>query len=447
MKKRSSSGSRRLTAVSLFASSGIGDLGLRAAGTDVLVANEFAEDRGALFSANFPDTDMIVGDVRELSETIVSATLQHLGDRNLDILFATPPCQGMSKNGRGKLLRGVRDGIRESLDARNQLATYVPPIVKALKPRLVVFENVPEMDGTLVEDEHGVLVELLALLASEMPDYVGVWRVIEFADFGVPERRQRLITVFVRADIAEQMQALDPRVLAPLVFPEPTHARTSTLLQKPWVTVDEVIGHLPPLDAGSSATARDKALEFHYVPLLDERKYWWVSNTPPGGGAFNNQCVNEECGFTGNPTHGSDKSTGINRSRTDTPIFCSQCGSLLPRPVVQVEGAPRIMKGFTSAYKRMRGDLPASALTRNLSYACSDQKIHPSQNRVLSLLEAMMLHTIASYDYLWVLPSGCRASDRLIMDSIGESIPPQGLEVLFRHMFRVALTDSDLAYD
>jgi DNA (cytosine-5)-methyltransferase 1 len=39
----------------------------------------------------------------------------------LDILFATPPCQGMSKNGRGKLLQGIREGKKPSLDSRNRL--------------------------------------------------------------------------------------------------------------------------------------------------------------------------------------------------------------------------------------------------------------------------------------------------------------------------------------
>ncbi len=68
-----------------------------------------------------------------------------MNDEELDIFFATPPCQGMSKNGRGKLLQGVRAGRKPSLDARNRLIIPTLEIARALKPRLVVFENVPEM--------------------------------------------------------------------------------------------------------------------------------------------------------------------------------------------------------------------------------------------------------------------------------------------------------------
>jgi DNA (cytosine-5)-methyltransferase 1 len=399
------------------------------------VANEFVPERAQLFRTNFPETLMLQGDIRELGDQIVSNTIDRLGGRELDILFATPPCQGMSKNGRGKLLRGVRDGLRNSLDPRNQLATFVPPLVNKLKPKMVVFENVPEMLHTLVENLEGDLVELLDLLASLMPDYSASWKVIEFADYGVPQRRQRLITIFVRRDMDEELFAMSRNLRTSRLFPIPTNCSSSTLIAKPWVSVLEVIGYLPQLDAAHEVTARDPDLPFHYVPILDERKYWWVKSTPAGSSAFDNQCVNPTCMSTRTPTHSNNNSTGINRASTSTPIYCVDCGQLLPRPTVEVEGEPRLMKGFTSAYKRMRGDMPASALTRNLSYACSDQKLHPNQNRVLSLLEAMKLHTITDYDYRWSLPNGKRASDKLIRESIGESIPPRGLELLFRHLF------------
>ena len=92
------------------------------------------------------------------------------------------------------------------------------------------------------------------------------------------------------------------------------------------------------------------------------------------------------------------------------------------------------MSGYKSAYKRMRGDLPASALTRNLSYASSDQKVHPTQNRVLSLHEAFILHTVSRYPFEWGRADGKRLSDKTIREIIGESIPPAGLELVFRHL-------------
>lgn len=423
---------RRLTGISLFASSGVGDLSLRAVGVEVLVANEYLSDRAELFRSNHPECEMIQGDIRELSDTVVATAKRRLGRRRLDVLFATPPCQGMSKNGRGKLLRGVRDGMRESLDPRNQLATFVPPIINQLKPKMVVFENVPEMDGTLVEDSDGSLIELLDLLCNELPDYIATWRVIEFADYGVPQRRQRLITFFLRKDVARARNIRSADDLANAVFPEATHSNRPTLLQEPWICVNDVIGDLPPLDARCKETA-ESDIEFHHVPLLDEKKYWWVSNTPPGASAFDNQCIERKCRSKRNERHGSSSASGINQANKDTPIYCIDCGALLPRPTVEQNGQLRVMKGFTSAYKRMRGDLPAAALTRNLSYVSSDQKVHPTQHRVLSLLEAMRLHTITDFRWVWKLPNGKPVSDKLIRETIGESIPPRGLKIVLNY--------------
>jgi DNA (cytosine-5)-methyltransferase 1 len=92
------------------------------------------------------------------------------------------------------------------------------------------------------------------------------------------------------------------------------------------------------------------------------------------------------------------------------------------------------MKGFTSAYKRMTYDKPASALTRNLSYACSDNKLHPEQNRVLSLYEAFRLHTLDRYDYQWRRRDGRPVKDKTIREIIGESIPPGGFQVLVDYL-------------
>jgi DNA (cytosine-5)-methyltransferase 1 len=425
--------SKEITAISLFASSGIGDLALKAAGIKVLVASELLHDRAELFKRNFPETKMISGDIRENIEAIVSTTKESLDGKSLDFLFATPPCQGMSKNGRGKLLRGIRDGLKDAIDPRNQLATYVPLIVKELKPAVVVFENVPEMQSTLVENSEGVLVDLLEYLQHLMPDYQGIWKTIEFADFGVPQRRQRLITIFVRNElVAEKNLSSDLNIL----YPGTTHASKPTGSLKPWIKVIEVISNLPTLDAKDARSAKSD-IPFHYVSVLEPKKYHWVSNTKPGESAFDNQCINSDCLASDNLTHSSIRSAaGVNSASTLTPIYCHSCGHLLPRPVVEENGQLRLMKGFTSAYKRMRGDLPSSALTTNLSYVMSDQKIHPTQHRPLSLLEAMMLHTITDFDWKWELPNGKQASDKLIRESIGESIPPRGLLLIFKHLLQ-----------
>ena len=95
------------------------------------------------------------------------------------------------------------------------------------------------------------------------------------------------------------------------------------------------------------------------------------------------------------------------------------------------------MKGFTSAYKRMDWDSPASAITRNFPYVCSDNKIHPEQNRTLSVLEALALHSIAETEYKFEYRSGKKAGSVAIRDTLGESVPPKFLEILFNHILKI----------
>ena len=95
------------------------------------------------------------------------------------------------------------------------------------------------------------------------------------------------------------------------------------------------------------------------------------------------------------------------------------------------------MRGYTSAYKRMSFDKPASALTRNLSYACSDNKLHPEQNRVLSLKEAFRVHSLEHYSYEWRRADEKPVSDKTIREVLGESIPPQGLQAIVDHLVRI----------
>jgi DNA (cytosine-5)-methyltransferase 1 len=257
-------------------------------------------------------------------------------------------------------------------------------------------------------------------------------RVVEFADYGVPQCRQRLISIFTKhPKLKKQLQLFGS------LFPDKTHSKEDKQFL-PWQTVRDAIAHLPALDAGRTETAKHKFIPHHSVPLLDEEKHFWVANTPKEKSAFDNQCVNPSCLFDNNPTHGASvDEKGVNRYNTETPLYCVKCRQLLPRPWVKENGQYRLMKGYTSAYKRMSWDSPASTLTRNLSYACSDNKVHPEQNRVLSLYEAMILHTITNYEFYWQRADSKKVSDKLIRELIGESIPPAGLEKIFCHLAQI----------
>jgi DNA (cytosine-5)-methyltransferase 1 len=427
---------RRPAAVSLFSGAGIGDLGFRAAGINLLALCEIAEDRAALARLNFPDADVLSTDVRDAEEAICAAVAGRLAPaEELFLLSCTAPCQGMSKNGQGTLLRKVRNGERPRLDPRNRLVLPALRIIRRLRPRWVVFENVVEMRNTVIADDAGEVRPILDMIFVALaPEYAGAAYDVEFADHGVPQRRQRLITVLTRDPAARRRWEAGMALI-----PAPTHARTPTGSRRRWASVLDALADFRPLDGIDVEHARCPVSPFHRVPVLDPKKYEWIRHTPPGRSAFDNQCIEPACRFAGNPTHGaSHGDDGVNRSHKDTPLYCLRCGSLLPRPFVADDrGRLRLMSGYTSAYKRMDPALPAPALTRNLRYPCSDQKLHPFQNRVLSLAEAMRLQTIDRYPYRWG-PVGQRpvATDSLIRLVIGESVPPLFFELLGRHLLK-----------
>ncbi|MFQ5801328.1 MAG: DNA cytosine methyltransferase, partial [Candidatus Methylomirabilales bacterium] len=370
--------------------------------------------------------------------------------QELFMVACTAPCQGMSKSGQGKLLNLIRQGKRPELDPRNRLILPALHIINRLYPLWVVFENVIEMRNTIIEDESGELSQILDVISHALgPEYVGAAYDVEFADYGVPQRRQRLITVYTR----------DPRARAyhsagGMLIPVRTHAREPENGRRRWVSVTEALKGFPPLEASDEEHAVCLAIPFHRVPVLDRKKYEWIRHTPPGGSAFDNQCVDPACGYQWNAVHGTSRGDdGINRANQDTPLYCERCGALLPRPYTELpEGTKRIMWGYTSAYKRMAPDLPAPTLTRNLSYPCSDHKIHPYENRVLSLAEAMALQTIMDYEYRWG-PITYRSAGRLVTKEIapdtlirlviGESVPPRFLKMVGDHMLALSFGGED----
>lgn len=442
---------RDLAGVSLFTCGGIGDLGFRAAGIGFLAMNEIEKDRASLARLNFPEATHFDADINDVHDTLADMVHAKLKDskQELFLLTCTAPCQGMSSAGMGSLLNNARAGRRPHLDPRNRLVLPALRIIRKLRPLWVVFENVTGMRNTIVEDEQGELRPILDIIQKTLaPEYQGKAYDVEFADYGIPQRRQRLITVYTR----------DERTLSRFaegieLIPPPTHARRPKGKLKPWVPLSEALRGFPPLDSSTSSKAKSKAVPFHRVPVLDAKKYEWIRNTPLGKSAFDNQCINPACRFQGNPTHGARRGTdGINRAEHTTPLYCTRCGSLLPRPyAVEQNGELRIMRGYTSAYKRMPPDLPAPTISRNLSFPCSDQKVHPFENRVLSLAEALRLQTIDKYEYLWGplnYKNGAGrtitkdiAPDTLVRLIIAESIPPLFIELLTKHVMQLIFAE------
>jgi DNA (cytosine-5)-methyltransferase 1 len=175
----------RPVAIDLFAGVGGLSLGFEQAGFDVVAAVEIDPIHAAGHKLNFPHCAVICRDVRALSGREIRSAAG-IGNRTVDVLFGGPPCQGFSLIG-----HRVLD------DPRNSLVFHFLRLVAELKPRTFVMENVPGMAT-------GAHTALLSELVERFKD-LGYkvrqpHRILNAANFGVPQDRRRLFLLGARSD-------------------------------------------------------------------------------------------------------------------------------------------------------------------------------------------------------------------------------------------------------
>ncbi len=419
-----------LKCLSLFASAGIGELGIKNNGIEIIAANELLSDRCGLYKENYPETKMFQGDIWKLKNEIISYCKNNIKKQDLFLIYATPPCQGMSTNGAGKIKSEITAGNRPSIDKRNLLIIPALEVIKKLRPKWILFENVPGMKDTYISVD-GTPIKILDYVEKILgKEYFGSAKVLKCSDYGIPQLRKRLITIYTRDKKGKAFLKLN---------------NNSIFLKKDIsanLSLWDAIGHLPALDAKEGLNENKKFHPLHYVNTLNEEKYWWISNTPEGETAYNNQCVSQKCLYQGNTRHIDTKDEGKSISSKLTPIYCQKCGNLLPRPTIvdKKTGQRRLISGFHSAYRRMNRNQPARTLTRNFPFESSDNKIHPTQNRVLSIYEALVLQSISEYPYQWKI-GGKEVNRSLIAQSIGESVPPKLIDLIVKRLIDISNGD------
>lgn len=417
------------TVLSLFSSAGIGELGVRASGLNILLSNELLPNRCHLYQENYPETKCLCGDIWLLQDEIVRKW-KELDQSCPFLIYATPPCQGMSFNSVGKRLQEIRKGKKPKDDPRNRLIIPTINIVKRLKPQWILLENVKEMENTIIPLEDGSYKNIIDYIKTELPDYVGGPEVVNCADYGIPQTRVRLITILTSSDKGKEYYKKNGTFL-----PARTHSEKGINGKHKWVSLREAIGKLPPLSAEEGKN-KDPNIPWHIVPIMKPEKYWWIQNTPYNETAYNNQCV--KCGYMDNPRHGMQFKDGRHISKKDTPIYCERCGELLPRPTMidKKTGERRMIKGFDSAYRRMVWDAPSGTLTQLFQAEASDKKIHPSQNRTLSIYEGLIIQTIADYPYKFSV-EGKSISSNACCQVIGESVPPRLIDIICKNIISI----------
>jgi DNA (cytosine-5)-methyltransferase 1 len=180
------------TAIDLFAGAGGATQGLVDAGIRVLGAVEFESDAAASYRANHPSVRLWEQNIRSLTATSMRRDLG-LRVGELTLLKACPPCQGFSSLAEG---RGATPD-----DPRNDLVIDVVRFVRALRPQLVLVENVR---GLARDPRSKVVAASLETLGYATKSYL-----VDASDFGVPQRRKRFILLAVRGLKSKLPERLD----------------------------------------------------------------------------------------------------------------------------------------------------------------------------------------------------------------------------------------------
>lgn len=366
----------KLKGLSLFASVGLAEVYLKEVGVDILLANEIDKERARFFQHVHKDTLMIPGDIT--NDDVRNNLIKKSIEKKVDFIIATPPCQGMSIAGK-----------MNEFDERNQLIFYVIDIIKKVKPRFVLIENVPRQLKTAIKI-NGEDVLIPDYLKNELKELYTFNNetLIKAMDHGVPQMRQRNIILLSRKDTKINWN-----------FPQSNKKR---------ITIREALKGVPSLDPflreGIDFTLKkfpkflekkEKGLAFskwHFPPTHSWRMVEWMIHTPSGKTAFDNKYYYPQ------------KKDGV------------------------------LIKGHYNHYRRHSWDKPSRTITQNNGVMSSLTCVHPgylinddenekkriySDPRVFSIYELLIISSLPGN---WNIPEWAKES--FIRKVIGEGVPP-----------------------
>lgn len=255
--------------ISIFSGGGGIDCGFAKAGFDICYSTDFWQPACDTLAENKTSKLVECKDIREVDYDNVLRQLGMTKD-DVDVLAGGPPCPAYSKS------RFYRKDKKRALEDENSFTLYEYfRALDELRPKVFFFENV----FGFVYKPHQAAFDLLKEKADEF-GYDITYKVVNTANYGVPQTRERFICVGVRRDLGVQF-----------VFPEETHfnPEKNSLSDeqkenmKPWVTCSEAIGDLDydlPEDELMQAGSKHKDL-LKLVPPGDNYLYFTAERGYP----------------------------------------------------------------------------------------------------------------------------------------------------------------------
>lgn len=207
----------RIRTLSLFSGAGGLDIGFEQAGFDIIASVEIEQSYCATLEAN--RGTMFSGQTKIWCQDIRSFDASAYANAGIECVIGGPPCQTFSAAGRRS------GGVIGTFDDRGRLFKSYCRILDVIRPSVFVFENVYGLPGANGGEPWREIVREFGRRGYKLQA-----EVIDAADYGVPQHRERLILVGYKASVD-------------FVFPAPTHGPDADTGQ-PLVSVEEAISDL-----------------------------------------------------------------------------------------------------------------------------------------------------------------------------------------------------------
>jgi len=207
--------------VSLFSGAGGLDLGFKMAGHDVIWANDLYNDAVETYKTNLGD-HIVCKDIFSVEENEVP---------DCDIIIGGFPCQGFS----------VANTKRNVNDERNQLYKQLMRVISAKQPKFFLAENVKGIFSLAKGEVLQMILNDLTAIGYKVQA-----KVLNAADYGVPQLRQRVFFIGVRNDVNCSVD-----------YPSPTHSSDGSGGLHKWVSVGDALSSLPDPDEPNTIPNHD----------------------------------------------------------------------------------------------------------------------------------------------------------------------------------------------
>ena len=336
---------KTLTYISLFSSAGVGCHGFAMEGYLCIATNEIIARRLDVQRYNHKcelESGYIVGDIscEETKEKIYKEinVWRDKGNDRVDVVVATPPCQGISVINHKKNAKDIN---------RNSLVIESVEIIHAIKPRIFIFENVQAFQKTYCVTKDGRYVRIGDYIRDTLGfDYIITGRVVNFMNYGSNSSRTRTLVIGIDKDYRNTFTPYD-------LFP--TYRKEKTLR--------EVIGNgcFAPLQWGE-ISENDF---YHAFRIYDPQMRKWIHGLSEGQSAFDNE----------------DQ-------------------SLRPHRLVDGRIVENVRKN-RDKYTRQKWDRFIQCVHTRNDQLAAQNTLHPVEDRVFSIRELMEMMTIPQ-DFRWV---------------------------------------------